>query len=138
MREGREEPSEQAEQTARAIVDAALFVHRTLGPGLLEAIYETCLAAELQRRGHRVDRQLSLPVTFNGQELESAYRLDLMINDLVIVEVKAVETLIPLHEAQLLTYLRLSGRTLGLVINFNTPLIKDGIRRKVLSPRVPS
>lgn len=121
-----------AEAVARQVVDAGLKVHRALGPGLLESVYEQCLAHEPQRRGHEVRRQLMLPVVYEGLTLELGYRLDLFVDDAVIVEVKSVEALSRLHEAQLLTYLRLSNRRLGLLMNFNVELFKQGIRRLVL------
>lgn len=121
-----------SEAVAKQVVDAGLKVHRALGPGLLESVYEQCLAHELERRGHDVRRQLVLPVVYEGLTLELGYRLDLFVDDAVIVEVKAVEALSRLHEAQLLTYLRLSGRRLGLLMNFNVELLKNGIRRLIL------
>ncbi len=120
------------EAIARSAVDAALAVHRALGPGLLESTYETCLAHELETRGHSIARQVGLPVVYDTVKLEIGYRVDLLIDDAVIIEVKAVETVTPLHEAQLLTYLRLSNRRLGLLINFHVPLLKNGIKRMVL------
>ena len=120
------------EAVARQVVDAGLKVHKALGPGLLESVYEQCLAHELERRGHEVRRQLMLPVVYEGLTLELGYRLDLFVDDAVIVEVKSVEALSRLHEAQLLTYLRLSNWRLGLVMNFNVELFKQGIRRLVL------
>lgn len=121
-----------AEAVARQVVDAGLKVHSALGPGLLESVYEQCLAHELERRGHEVRRQLMLPVVYEGLTLELGYRLDIFVDDAVIVEVKSVEALSRLHEAQLLTYLRLSNRRLGLLMNFNVELFKQGIRRLVL------
>lgn len=121
-----------SEAVAKQVVDAGLKVHRALGPGLLESVYEQCLAHELERRGHDVRRQLVLPVVYEGLTLELGYRLDLFVDDALIVEVKAVEALSRLHEAQLLTYLRLSGRRLGLLMNFNVELFKNGIRRLIL------
>jgi len=132
MHEGHEGLPKRTEAVGRSIVEAALVVHRALGPGLLESAYQVCLADELERRGHKIDRQLSLPVVFKGVQLDASYRVDLLVDDVVIIEVKAVETLAPLHDAQLLTYLRLSGRRLGFLINFNVPLIKQGIRRKIV------
>ncbi len=120
------------EQVARGIIDAALAVHRTLGPGLLESAYEVCLAHELERRGHRVARQVALPVVYEAVRLDAGYRVDLMVDDAVVVEVKAIEALAPIHEAQLLTYLRLSGRRLGFLMNFNVVLLTQGIRRMIL------
>jgi GxxExxY protein len=101
------------------IVDAGMKVHSALGPGLLESAYEGCLLYELQRRGARVLKQVELPVVYDGIQIDVGYRLDLLVEDLVIVELKAVEALAPIHEAQLLTYLKLSGKKLGLLMNFN-------------------
>lgn len=115
----------------REVVDAGLAVHRTLGPGLLESVYEACLERELRLRGLAVARQVVAPIDYKGQRIEGAYRLDLLVSDAVIVEVKAVEALSRLHEAQLLTYLKLSGRKLGFLMNFNVPLFKQGVRRFV-------
>jgi GxxExxY protein len=111
------------------VIGAAIEVHRELGPGLLESAYEACLRHELQRRGVRVDRQVPVPVSYKGLHLECGYRLDLLVEDQVIVELKAVESLLPIHEAQLLTYLKLYQRRLGLLINFNVPVLKNGIKR---------
>ena len=117
--------------TARAIVDSAFAVHSTLGPGLLESVYEQCLVQELQARALRVARQIALPIQYRDLRIDGGLRMDVVVNDLVVVEIKAIERLLPIHEAQLLTYLRLSNKRLGLLINFNVPLIKDGIRRLV-------
>jgi GxxExxY protein len=114
------------------IVDAAMKVHSVLGPGLLESSYEACLAHELRARGLQVATQVGLPVVYEGVRLELGYRIDLLVEDAVIVEVKAVETLAPIHEAQLLSYLKLSGKRVGLLINFNVLHLKDGIKRMVL------
>src|SRR5512140_1837560 len=103
-----------------------------LGPGLLESAYEDCLAWALSSRGVAVHRQRILPVTFEGKEIESAYRIDLLIEGTVIIEIKAVERILPVHEAQLRTYLRLSGLKTGLLLNFQVPVLKDGIRRMSL------
>lgn len=111
------------------VVDSAIQVHRALGPGLLESAYEACLIAELEDRGLRVESQIILPIVYRSVSLGSGYRLDLLVQDEVIVEVKSVAALLPVHESQLLSYLRLSGRRLGLLINFNVPLVKDGIKR---------
>ena len=121
-----------AERVVREVVDSGLKVHRALGPGLLEAAYERCLAYELETRGLTVERQVPLPIVYEDLRLEGAYRLDLLVNRCVIVEVKAVEALSRLHEAQLLTYMRLSGHRLGLLMNFNVELLKQGLRRLVL------
>ena len=117
---------------ARNVVDAAFKVHRSLGPGLLESAYEICLGVELSHRGLAYEKQVPVAVTYEDTRVESAFRLDLLIEGRLIVEIKAVENLLPIHEAQLLTYLRLSGRRLGLLINFNVPLIKNGIKRLAL------
>jgi GxxExxY protein len=113
------------------IVDAAMRVHTALGPGLLESAYEACLAYELRQRGLEVATQVGLPVVYGGVRLDVGYRLDLLVQGLVIVEIKAVDKLAPIHGAQLLSYLRLSGKRLGLLINFHVPHLKDGIRRLV-------
>ena len=129
-REGREEAVD-LERLARIVVDAGLKVHRTLGPGLLESAYEHCLARELQIRGLAVRRQVALPIVYEGAKLESGYRLDLVIDDALVIEVTAVEALTRLHEAQVLTYLRLSGHRIGFLMNFNVTLFKQGVRRLV-------
>ncbi|MFW6076428.1 MAG: GxxExxY protein [Hyphomicrobiales bacterium] len=116
----------------RGIVDAAIAVHRVLGPGLLESAYEVCLGHELDRRGHGIARLPALLVVYESIKLVAGYRIDVLVDDTVIVEVKAVDSLSPLHQAQLLTYLRLSGRRLGLLINFSVVLLKQGIKRMVL------
>ena len=120
------------DEVAKEIVDSAFKVHRELGPGLLESVYEVCLAHELGKRGLDVRRQVKFPITYDGEQLDAGLRLDLLIEDRVIVEIKAVENHRPLFEAQLLTYLKLSKKRLGLLINFNVPLIKDGIKRIAL------
>jgi GxxExxY protein len=107
-------------------------VHTTLGPGLLESVYEVCLLHELQKRGLKAERQVLLPVVYDGLRLDSGLRLDLVVENRVVVELKAVDTLLPVHKAQMLTYLKLSGHRLGLLINFNSILIKDGIHRIAL------
>ncbi len=124
--------SSEVDATARAIVDAAIKVHKTLGPGLLESVYEACLYHELVQRGLRVERQVAVPIVYDGITLREGLRLDLLVNNLVICELKAVESLQPVHQAQLLTQLRLSGKRLGLLLNFNVALMKDGIRRLVV------
>lgn len=111
------------------IIDASMKVHTELGPGLLESAYEACLAYELTKRGLKVVSQLALPVKYDGIELDAGYRIDLLVEDRVIVELKAVEKTTPLHEAQLLSYLKLSNKKIGLLINFNVVRLKDGIKR---------
>ena len=116
---------------SREIIAAAIEVHRELGPGLLESSYEECLCHELHRREIPCVRQKTLPVCYKGIELECGYRLDVVVDDLVILELKAVENILPIHTAQLLTYLKLSKLKLGLLINFNTPQLRQGIKRLV-------
>jgi GxxExxY protein len=116
---------------AEAVVEAAFQVHRWFGPGLLESAYEVCLAHELVDKGFQVELQVPLPLVYKEVRLDAGYRLDLWVNRKVIVEVKAVDALHPVHLAQMLTYLKLTGCTLGLVINFYNALLKDGIRRVV-------
>jgi GxxExxY protein len=127
----REPAPPKAEEAASIVVDSALCVHRELGPGLLESAYETCLADELRSRGVDVKTQVSMPISYKGRELKDAYRLDILVNDCLIVEIKSIENILPVHKAQLLTYLRFSGIKLGLLINFNTSLIKDGVKRVI-------
>ena len=119
-------------QITEAIIGAAIEVHRALGPGLLESAYEECLCRELGLRHVPFERQRQLPIEYKGLQLDCGYRLDLLVAGEVVVEVKAVETLLPIHEAQVLTYLRLGGWRVGLLINFNVPVLKRGIRRLVL------
>jgi GxxExxY protein len=120
------------EQLAAQIVEAAFRVHRALGPGLLESVYETCLCHELAGQRIRFRRQVEFPVVYEGLRLETGLRLDLLVDELIIVEVKAVEQMQPLFDAQVLTYLKLTGKRLGLLINFNVPALKDGLKRFVL------
>ena len=120
------------EDLTRSIIEGAIEVHRTLGPGLLESAYQSCLCHELSLRGIKFQRELELPIQYKGILLDCGYRLDLLIEDSVIVEIKCVETVLPIHEAQLLTYLKLSKRRVGLLINFQVELLKDGIVRRVL------
>jgi GxxExxY protein len=115
------------------VIGAAIAVHRALGPGLLESAYRACLAWELEHAGLRVAQEVPLPVTYRGHLIDCGYRLDLVVEDALIVELKAVDRLAPIHDAQLLTYLRLSGARLGLLFNFNVPVLKDGIRRFALT-----
>lgn len=111
------------------IIAAAIEVHRALGPGLLESIYEECLAAELSLRGLPYERQRAVPLEYKGRRLGSDLRVDLLVNDRVVVELKAVEKILPIHAAQVVTYLRLTNKPYGLLINFHVPLLKEGIRR---------
>ena len=116
---------------AKVIVDAAFKVHATLGPGLLESVYETVLVHELAARGLRVQRQVPIAIEYEGMRFDEAFRADLLVEDLLIVELKSIEAVRPVHKKQLLTYLRLSHRKLGVLINFGAPLIRDGITRVV-------
>jgi GxxExxY protein len=113
------------------IIGAAIEVHRHLGPGLLESAYEECLCYELNQAGLRFERQVHLPIHYKGIQLEGAYRMDVIVEDAVVVEIKATEQMLPLYSAQVLTYLRSAHKTIGLLINFNVPLLKDGLRRIV-------
>jgi GxxExxY protein len=117
------------------IIGAAIEVHRLLGPGLLESAYEECLSRELVLRNLRVDRQVPVPVIYKDVKLECGYRLDLLVEQQVVVELKSIESFAPVHEAIMLTYLRLSGYGLELLINFNVSVLKDGIRRFVFEPK---
>ena len=119
------------ELLARQVVDAAIRVHTKLGPGLLESAYETCMAHELSKRSLRVRRQVPMPISYDNIDFDVGYRLDLLVNDLVVVELKAVERLSPIHGAQLLSYLRLGGYHLGMLLNFNTVHMRDGIKRVI-------
>ncbi len=112
-----------------AIIGAAIEVHRALGPGLLESAYEACLVFELTERGFQVQQQKALPIFYKGVRVDAGYRLDLLVNDTVIVEIKAIDKLAPIHSAQLTSYLKLSEKKIGLLINFNVKLLKDGIKR---------
>ena len=117
------------EAVTSRIIAAAIEVHRTLGPGLLETIYEQCLAQELVDAGLAVRRQVELPVSYKGRSLPGAYRLDVIVEELVVVEIKSVEAVLAVHKAQVLTYLKLTGLKAGLLLNFNVSLLKDGIAR---------
>jgi GxxExxY protein len=119
-------------RVTEAIIGAAIEVHKTVGPGLLELVYEECLCHELSARGVTFQRQEPLPVRYKGVQLDCGYRLDLIVEDAVIVELKSVEALLPLHEAQLLTYMRLCNKKVGLLINFNVERLNQGIVRRVL------
>ena len=123
---------EEADKLSNEIIGAALEVHRSIGPGLLESIYEECLAHELTLRHLAFRRQVALPLVYKGIRLDAGYRLDLLVEGLVVVEVKAVEQLLPVHEAQLLTYQRVANLWLGLLFNFHVAVLRHGIRRLVL------
>lgn len=119
------------EEIARLIVDAAIKVHRALGPGLLESTYQACLTYELHKRGLQVKCEVVLPVVYDGQRIDAGYRVDMLIEDCIIVENKAVKQLLPIHQAQLLTYLKLQDCRLGFLLNWNVTLMKHGIKRMV-------
>lgn len=118
-------------EAARIVVDVAFHIHKQLGPGLLESVYEAIMIIELRKRGIHVDNQVPVPVHWDGQTIELGFRADLVVEDCLTVELKSVEHVIPVHKKQLLTHLRLAGHRLGLLINFNVELIKDGISRIV-------
>ena len=124
--------SKKEEEIAKAIVDAAYIVHRNLGPGLLEKIYEVCFCHELSKKGLRPKRQVGLPIEYDGMIFEEGLRLDVLVEDLVICELKAVDSVNPVWEAQLLSHLKLTNKRLGFLINFNVPVIKNGIKRFIL------
>jgi GxxExxY protein len=124
-------PSYPVNQITRAVIDAAMKVHSHLGPGLLESAYQACLAHEVRKRGLEVATQVPLPVIYDGEKLEVGYRVDLVVENRVVVEVKSVEAVHPIHEAQLLSYMRLSGINVGLLLNFNVLHMRNGIKRMV-------
>ena len=120
------------EELTKQIIGAAIEVHKILGPGLMESVYEECLCHELNLRGLSFKRQLPVPVIYKGVTLNCGYQLDLLVENAVILELKCVERVLPVHEAQLLTYMRLTNKPVGLIINFNVPVLKHGIVRRVL------
>jgi GxxExxY protein len=120
-----------AHEISREVIGAAMKVHTALGPGLLESAYEACLLHELRKNGLKVESQIALPVVYDGLCLDLGYRIDLLVENSVVVELKACDAIHPVHEAQLLSYLKLSGKSLGLIINFHTVHLKDGIKRFV-------
>jgi GxxExxY protein len=119
------------EKIGKQIVNAAFEVHSELGPGLLESVYEICLVEELKNRGLFVERQVKLPVIYKGKELQKDFFIDILVEKEIVIELKAVEILLPVHEVQTLTYMKLADMRLGFLINFNVPLIKQGIKRKI-------
>ena len=120
------------EEAVTRFLDAAFNVHRELGPGLLESVYEACVCHELALMGVPFQRQVSVPVSYRGIQIESGLRLDLMVADEVVIELKSIDALLPIHEAQLLTYLKITNKRVGILINFNVPLLKQGIKRIAL------
>ncbi len=127
----REKTREELNEITGKIIEYAIAVHSTIGPGMLEGAYEACLMHELISNQFKVESQVMLPINYRGVRLDAGYRIDLLVEDSVIVELKTVDRLIPVHEAQLLSYLRMSDLRLGLLINFNVRLLRDGIRRVV-------
>lgn len=113
------------------IIECSIKVHRALGPGMLESAYEACLMYELKKQGLKVQHQLKLPIVYDGMKLETGYRIDLLVEEKVIVELKTFERVLPVHEAQLLSYLKMSNLKLGLLINFNVTMLKNGLKRVV-------
>ena len=127
-----EKISEEEEKIGKAIVDSAYIIHKELGPGLLEKVYEVCFCHELVKKGFAVRRQIDIPIVYDGIIFEEGLRLDILVNDLVICKLKALENVNPVWEAQLLSHLKLTNKRLGYLINFNVPLIKNGIKRMVI------
>jgi GxxExxY protein len=123
---------DETERIATLIVDAAFTVHTALGAGLLESVYEPCFCYEIQKRGLKFERQVILPIIYDGVKLDEGFRLDVLVEGQIICELKAVDELAPIHQAQLLTYLKLANKRLGFLINFNVPLLKNGIKRMAL------
>ncbi len=119
-------------ELTEAIIGAAMEVHRTVGPGLLESIYEMCLCREFSIRGIPFERQVPIPVEYKGVKLDCGYRADIVVDGTILLEIKAIDSLLPIHDAQLLSYLKLGGWKIGLLINFNVELLKNGLRRRVL------
>lgn len=120
---------DQLNKISGIILDGAIEVHKNLGPGLLESVYEICLFKELRSRNLFVERQVPLPVTYKGEKLDAEFRIDLLVENEIIIELKAIEIILPVHEAQLLTYLKLADKKLGLLINFNVPKLVNGFKR---------
>ena len=133
MKFGDDHEKEDINQLTAKIIGAAIEVHKALGPGLLESAYEECLCHELSLKHLQFFRQKRLPLTYKGIQLDCGYRIDLFVEELVIVELKTIDILSSIHDAQLLTYMKLTNSSVGLLINFNVPVLKNGIRRKVLN-----
>lgn len=122
---------EQYDLLTSKIIGCAIEVHKELGPGLMESVYDVCFAEELVKEGIQIKRQVSLPVHYKGKKLNKEFVIDLLVEDCVVVELKSIEVILPVHEAQLVTYLKLSNKIIGLLINFNVPVLKDGVRRRI-------
>jgi len=122
---------EEYNKLSNQIIASSIEVHKELGPGLLESVYEICLIDELARRNIKVHNQVKLPIIYKGKQLEKDFFIDLLVEDVIIVELKSIEIILPVHEVQLLTYLRLADKKLGLLINFNVSVLKEGIRRRI-------
>lgn len=122
---------QQYNQLSKQILDASIFVRKEMGPGLLESVYEICLAKELRIRGIKTQRQVFLPLYYRGEVLNKDFRIDLLVEDEIIIEIKASEILLPVHHAQIISYLKLADKRLGFLINFNVPLLKNGFKRFV-------
>lgn len=122
---------ERYNQLSREILDAAIAVHREMGPGLLQSVYELCLLKELQLRGIFAENQVSIPLFYKGERLQKEYRIDVLVEKEMIIELKAVEFILPVHEAQIISHLKLTNKKLGFLINFNVPLLKEGFNRYV-------
>ncbi len=122
---------EELNRLSKIILDASIEVHRNLGPGLLESIYEVCLCKELNLRKISFQRQVALPVVYKKEQLDAEFRIDILVENEIILELKSVEVLLPVHEAQLITYLKLADKRLGFLINFNVPILVEGFKRKV-------
>ena len=119
------------EEVARQIVDSAIRVHRELGPGLLESAYQACLGYELRKRGLQVECEIAIPIIYDGQQIDIGYRADMVVEDCILIENKTVDNIARIHQAQIITYLKLSGKQLGFLLNWNVPLMKEGIKRIV-------
>ena len=126
--------TDKEEMIGKLVVDSAYVVHKQLGPGLLESVYETCFCHELNKRGVIARRQVPAPINYDGIVFDMAFRLDVLVEDLVVCELKAVDVMHPVYDAQLLSHLKMTGKRLGFLINFNVPMIKQGIKRMIQSP----
>ncbi len=126
-----QEKHERYNRLTYQIIGAAMEVHRELGPGLLESIYQQCLVMELRNRGFQVETQVQVPLYYKGVDTGKYFQIDILLEDVIVIELKAVENLLPIHEAQLISYLKLSKKPVGLILNFNSVIMKDGIRRKI-------